>query len=59
RDRWVPLVAILSPIACYFLSRYSAELFNGYQFGFELLMVNGAITFMGLLMLSRRDGGSE
>ncbi len=59
RDSWVPLVAILSPIACYFLSRYSAVLFNGYQFGFELLMVNGAITFMGLLMLSRRGGGSE
>jgi len=54
RDRWVPLVAVFSPIACYFLSKYSAVLFNGYQFGFELLMVNGAITFIGLLMLSRR-----
>jgi len=54
RDKWVPLVAIISPIICFFLSKYSATLFNGYEFGFELLMVNGAITFLGLLLLSRR-----
>lgn len=54
RDKWVPLVAILSPILCYFLSSYSEILFNGYKFGFELLIVNGAFMFLGLLMLSRR-----
>lgn len=54
RDKWVPLVAIFSPVFCFFLSKYSATLFNGYEFGFELLMVNGAITFLGLLLLSRR-----
>ncbi|NHB69175.1 sodium:solute symporter [Perlabentimonas gracilis] len=54
RDKWVPLVAIISPIICFFLAKYSAVLFNGYEFGFELLMVNGALTFLGLLLLSRR-----
>jgi len=54
RDKWVPLVAIISPIICFFLAKYSATLFNGYEFGFELLMVNGALTFLGLLLLSRR-----
>lgn len=54
RDKWVPLVAIASPIICFFLAKYSAALFNGYEFGFELLMVNGALTFLGLLLLSRR-----
>ncbi len=54
RDKWVPLVALVSPILCYFLSKYSATLFNGYEFGFELLIVNGALTFLGLLLLSRR-----
>ncbi len=54
RDKWVPIVAIISPILCYFLSMYSEILFNGFKFGFELLMVNGAITFFGLLLLSKR-----
>ncbi|HCX99461.1 MAG TPA: sodium:solute symporter [Bacteroidales bacterium] len=54
RDKWVPIVAILSPVLCYFLSTYSEILFNGYKFGFELLIVNGAFMFLGLLMLSRR-----
>ncbi|MDD2278386.1 MAG: sodium:solute symporter [Bacteroidales bacterium] len=54
RDKWVPVVAIISPILCYFLSMYSEILFNGFKFGFELLMVNGAITFFGLLLLSKR-----
>jgi len=58
RDRFVPLVAILSPIACYFLSAYSVELFSGYKFGFELLILNGFITFAGLVILSVRPPGS-
>lgn len=33
---------------------YSEELFNGYRFGFEILLVNGFLTFLGLLIFSRR-----
>jgi Na+/proline symporter len=51
RDRWVPFIALISPIICYFLSEYSENLFNGYKFGFELLIVNGMITFAGLFFL--------
>jgi hypothetical protein len=50
KDRFVPLVALLSPVLCYLLATYSQELFNGYTFGFELLIVNGFITFAGLLL---------
>jgi hypothetical protein len=53
-DRATPVVAILCPIICYFLSMYSEELFNGYRFGFEILLVNGFLTFVGLLIFSRR-----
>jgi Na+/proline symporter len=52
RDKWVPYVALISPVFCYFLSEYSKVLFSGYTFGFELLIVNGLITFIGLWMLS-------
>ena len=46
-DKWVPFVAILSPIMCYIIQLY-------YAFGFELLILNGIITFIGLLIISKR-----
>ncbi len=54
KDKWVPIVAVLSPIICIFLSSYSEQLFNGYQFGFELLVLNGLITFLGLMVIRKR-----
>ncbi|MDF1574689.1 MAG: sodium:solute symporter [Bacteroidales bacterium] len=54
RDRLVPLLAILSPLFSFLLSHYSEQLFRAYQFGFELLIVNGAIMFGALLLTSRK-----
>ena len=54
KDKWVPLIAILSPIFCYFISENSEYLFNGYKFGFELLILNGILTFIGLLIVSKK-----
>ena len=53
-DRITPWIAIASPVICYFLSMFSEELFGGYRFGFEMLLVNGFLTFMGLLIFSHR-----
>jgi Na+/proline symporter len=55
RDRWVPLIAVASPVICYLLKLYSAQLFNGYQLGFELLLLNGLITFTGLFFISKKN----
>ena len=55
KDKWVPAVGIFAPVLCYFISSYSETLFNGYQFGFELLILNGAITMLGLLLISEKD----
>ena len=55
RDYGVPVVCILSPLLSYLLSRNSEELLFGYKFGFEILIVNGAITFIGLLMLQKKS----
>jgi hypothetical protein len=52
-NKLVPVVCILSPSICWLLSRYSKELFNGYQIGFELLIMNGMLTFLGLMLISR------
>ena len=51
KDKWIPLVAIASPLLCYVLSAYSTTLFWGYKFGFELIIMNGALTFLGLFLL--------
>lgn len=53
-DPMVPLVCLLSPVICYYLNVYSEQLFNGYKFGFELLIVNGLITFMGLWAIGKK-----
>lgn len=53
RDRWVPWIALVSPVICYVLSTHSVQWFSGYKFGFELLILNGMITFAGLLLVSK------
>jgi len=53
RDRWVPAVAILSPLLCYILQSNSERWFGGYQISFELLLINAALTALGLCLLMR------
>ena len=57
RDKWVPFIAVLSPALCYVLKLNSYQWF-GYHFGFELLLLNGLITFM-LLWMSSLKGSRE
>jgi len=52
RDRWVPVICVLSPVICLILSLNSAEWFGGYKMGYELLLYNGGITALGLLIAS-------
>jgi Na+/pantothenate symporter len=54
-DRITPYIAVLSPVVCYFLSMYSVQLFNGYKFGFELLLLNGFLMFIGLWAFSHKS----
>ena len=51
RDRWIPLVAVLSPVLCYVLQRNSERWFGGYSFSYELLIFNALFTFVGLCLL--------
>lgn len=54
KDKWVPLICVSSPILTYIISAYSEQVLWGYRFGFELLIVNGLITFLGLALISKR-----
>lgn len=51
--RMVPFVAVLSPCICYAIDR-SAQTLWDYRFGYELLMLNGLLTFLGLWLGSRK-----
>jgi len=54
RDNLVLPVCLASPIFSYLLNMYSEELFLGYKFGYELLMVNGLLTFLGLFLIRKK-----
>ena len=54
KDKATPWIAILSPVICYILSMNSVRWMNGYKFGFELLLLNGFLTYLGLLAFSRK-----
>jgi hypothetical protein len=55
KDKRVPAVAVFAPVMCFFISKYSEVVFNGYKFGFELLILNGFITLAGLFLISKKN----
>lgn len=59
RDKAVPVLCLLSPILAYVININSVDWFYGYKFGFEILIVNGAITFLGLLLLQKKKSPSS
>ena len=53
-DRWVPYVCMASPLLCWSISALTLHLWD-YRFGYELLMLNGLITFCGLRLTNRES----
>jgi Na+/proline symporter len=51
----VPIVCIVSPLICYLLDRNAATLFGDYKFGNEILIINGALTFLMLYAFSKKN----
>ncbi len=58
KDEWVPLIAVASPVICYILDTYSEQLLNGYRFGFEILILNGFLTFVGLMTIQKNTSST-
>lgn len=57
-DKAVPAVSIAAPLICLVLQLNSERWFGGYQFSYELLIINGLLTFLGLLAMSRKKKAS-
>jgi len=54
-DKWIAVVCVLAPLISWMLSANSEKWFGGYQIGFELLIINGALTFIGLHTISKQS----
>ena len=52
-DKLVPIVCVISPLICFLLAKNSALLFGNYVIDNELIIINGLITFIGLLFISK------
>lgn len=53
RDKLLPIVAIIAPVICFILDKNSVAWFGGYKFSYELLIMNAAFTFIGMLLISK------
>jgi len=54
KDSLVPYVAIIAPILTFLVSTYSNKIIPGYNMGFELLILNGLLTFLGLMLIRKK-----
>jgi Na+/proline symporter len=53
KDKLVPFVTVISPLLSWFIEIWSSTLL-GYKIGFELIIINGALTFLGLLLIENK-----
>ena len=58
RDRFVPYICIASPLVCYAIDTLTWQL-SGYRFGYELLMLNGLLTFLALFVSCQGTPSAE
>jgi SSS family transporter len=56
-DKLVPIVCVAAPILCFLIDKYQQYIFGNFQIGVELLIINGALTFIGLLLISKSNNG--
>ena len=55
-ETWlITATCLAAPALCYFISKNSAQWFGGFQIGIELLLLNGILTFLGLLIVSKKQ----
>ncbi len=52
-DKLVPIICLIAPAICFFISKYSSLVFKEYVFDSELIIINGLLTFLGLWCISK------
>jgi hypothetical protein len=54
-DKLVPFVCVAAPIICFFIDKFQKQIFGSFEVGLELLVINGLLTFIGLMLVSKND----
>jgi MFS family permease len=54
-DHWAWLVCLIIPSLLYLMKENQAQIFGTYQFGFELLGINGLLCFLALFLVSKSE----
>jgi Na+/proline symporter len=52
-DKFVPVIAVAAPLICFFLDKYQKQIFGEFEIGLELIIINGLLTFIGLMLISK------
>jgi Na+/proline symporter len=52
-DKLVPIICVVAPMITFWINSHASEWFSGYVFSVEIIIVNGLITFLGLLFISK------
>ena len=58
-DQLVPFICLSAPLLCYILDSNQDKFLGGFKLGPELLIINGLITFLGLLLISKPQTAKE
>ena len=58
-DKFVPIICFVAPIICFIIDKYQASIFGDFQIGLELIVINAALTFLGLWVISKPVNASE
>ena len=59
KDQLIPIVCILAPILTFLINQNQSMLFGDFKIGFLILILNGCLTFVGLLIISKHDERRE
>jgi Na+/proline symporter len=54
QNKFVPLICVIAPVICFILDKYQKIFFGSFEIGLELLLINGFLTFLGLLIISKK-----
>ncbi|WP_025864307.1 sodium:solute symporter [Prolixibacter bellariivorans] len=54
-DRAIPILAVAAPLISWAIDTWSEQLLFGYRFGFEILILNGALMFLGLFLFRKKN----
>jgi len=54
-DKFVPYIAIAAPVVCFIIDKFQKQLFGNFEIGLELIIINGLLTYIGLLFISKKE----